>query len=154
MARRILWLLALVGWMSFIFALSSEPAEQSKLTSGAVLELLVNTLVVVLPVADTPQEKALLIGQLHNLVRKAAHVFNYFVLGGLAYQTFWLFDGRRNWRRIVMFAAAFCIAFAALDELHQLYVPGRSGELRDVLIDSISALVGIGACWLIGKGGT
>ncbi len=147
-------MLALVGWMSFIFALSSEPAEQSKLTSGAVLELLVNTLVVVLPVADTPQEKALLIGQLHNLVRKAAHVLNYFVLGCLTCRTFWLFDGRKRGHRIIMFSVFFCIAFAALDELHQLYVPGRSGELRDVLIDGISALAGIGSCWLIGKGGT
>ena len=154
MRMRGIILFTFVGWMIFIIALSSEPADQSKLTSGAVVKLLVDMLSTVLPIADTPREKALLAAQLHNLVRKAAHAFNYFVLGCLAYRTFWLFDGRKRWRRFVLFAALFCVAFAALDELHQLYVPGRSGELRDVLIDSISALAGIGVCWLVGKGGT
>ncbi|MDY6314114.1 MAG: VanZ family protein, partial [Clostridia bacterium] len=33
--------------------------------------------------------------------------------------------------------------YAASDEFHQLFVPGRSGEFRDVCLDSAGALTGI-----------
>lgn len=33
--------------------------------------------------------------------------------------------------------------YAASDEFHQLFVPGRSGRLTDVLIDSAGLLAGI-----------
>ena len=36
-------------------------------------------------------------------------------------------------------------AYAATDELHQVFVPGRSAEFTDVLLDSLGALAGI---WL------
>ena len=34
-------------------------------------------------------------------------------------------------------------AYAATDELHQLLVPGRSGQLSDVILDSAGALAGL-----------
>ena len=36
-----------------------------------------------------------------------------------------------------------CALYAASDELHQLFISGRSGEIRDVVIDSIAASIGI-----------
>ena len=33
--------------------------------------------------------------------------------------------------------------YAATDEFHQLFVPGRSGEVRDVLVDTAGAVIGI-----------
>ena len=33
--------------------------------------------------------------------------------------------------------------YAASDELHQLFVPGRSGEIKDVLLDSLGVLLGV-----------
>ena len=33
--------------------------------------------------------------------------------------------------------------YAISDEIHQLFVPGRSGQVRDVLIDSAGSLLGI-----------
>ena len=40
-------------------------------------------------------------------------------------------------------ALAVSVVYATTDEIHQLFVPGRSGEVRDVLIDSLGALIGI-----------
>ncbi len=141
---------ALAAWMFLIIAFSSQPADQSSITSRKVVKAIVDAITVVLPIAETPWEKVLLAAQLHNLVRKVAHMFNYFVLGCLAYWTFRLFEKRNRLRRVLLSAAFLCIVFAAFDELHQLYVPDRSGQLSDVLLDSVSALVGIGACWLLG----
>jgi len=33
--------------------------------------------------------------------------------------------------------------YAATDEFHQLFVPGRSGQVKDVLLDSCGAAVGV-----------
>lgn len=41
--------------------------------------------------------------------------------------------------------------YAASDEFHQLFVPGRSGQVTDVLIDSAGVLVGVLLFWVIGK---
>ena len=41
-------------------------------------------------------------------------------------------------------ALVLAAAFACTDEWHQLSVPGRDGNLRDVLIDSAGAVAGVG----------
>ncbi|HWR05594.1 VanZ family protein [Sporomusa sp.] len=148
---RIFSLLFLCGWMLLIIWFSAQPAAQSKDMSGMVVQALVNMVTALLPVAQSVKEQQMLIQYLHSMVRKAAHGANYFVLGVLAYQTFRLNTGikKQGWLAGVIL---FCAAFAALDELHQVYVPGRSGELRDVMIDSGSAIVGILLCWAIGRG--
>jgi VanZ family protein len=49
-------------------------------------------------------------------------------------------------------AAAWLIssAYAATDECHQLFVPGRSADVHDWYADTAGALVGAGACWAWG----
>jgi len=37
----------------------------------------------------------------------------------------------------------FCVLYAISDETHQIFVPGRSAQISDVLIDSVGAIVGI-----------
>ena len=49
-------------------------------------------------------------------------------------------------------AAAWTIAtaYAATDEWHQSFVPGRSADVNDWYADAIVALIGAGACWAWG----
>ena len=35
------------------------------------------------------------------------------------------------------------ILYACTDEIHQLFIQGRAGQLKDVLIDTIGSLTGI-----------
>jgi len=42
------------------------------------------------------------------------------------------------------------VAYAASDEWHQSFVPGRSAEVNDWYADAIGALAGAGACWAWG----
>lgn len=148
-----LFVLVLAGWMLLIIWFSAQPAEQSKFVSGMVVKALVNMVTVLSPGAHSAKEQQILILQLHNLVRKVAHAVNFFVLGCLTYQAIRLNLRVRKEGWLVAGAIASCTMFAALDEFHQLYVPGRSCELLDVLIDSVSALVGIFVCWYITKRG-
>jgi VanZ family protein len=53
-------------------------------------------------------------------------------------------------QRITMGVAAAAIAitvgYGATDEVHQLFVPGRTGDIYDLMADAAGAVVGTGAC--------
>ena len=40
-------------------------------------------------------------------------------------------------------ALLICVLYAVSDEVHQIFVPGRGAEVKDVLIDSAGASVGV-----------
>ena len=50
--------------------------------------------------------------------------------------------------RVALIAFAIAAGHGIFDELHQLFVPGRSGDLFDWFADASGSVVGIGACWL------
>ena len=45
--------------------------------------------------------------------------------------------------RELLFPWVIAAAYAATDEFHQLFVPGRSGQISDVVLDSAGALAGL-----------
>lgn len=45
--------------------------------------------------------------------------------------------------KAILIAISIAVIFAISDEVHQLFVPGRGGQIKDVIIDSAGALVGI-----------
>ena len=74
-------------------------------------------------------------------IRKCAHVTEYFLLALSAMVPIFVYGVfGRKW---VLIAALGCVAYAALDEIHQAFVPGRSAAVRDVLIDSIGICGGL-----------
>ena len=52
-------------------------------------------------------------------------------------------------KRMIIYSLIFCFIYACSDEMHQLFINGRSGEIRDVLIDSIGAFIGISLYYLV-----
>jgi VanZ family protein len=79
--------------------------------------------------------------QLFVGVDKAAHASVYAVLGACV-----LLAARRTWnlssRTGVLLAAALAAGYGITDELHQLFVPGRSADGLDVVADGLGALLG------------
>lgn len=78
------------------------------------------------PSADIPQ-----FGTWDLLVKKGSHFGAYFILAWLA--RFAL--GRWDW------ALLLTAVYAVSDEYHQTFIPGRDGNLLDVLIDTLGGLV-------------
>jgi VanZ family protein len=81
----------------------------------------------------------------HFYIRKTGHFVGYFGLSLLLFRAWratlpfasvsrWSME----WARIAFFMSALV---ACLDEWHQTYLPSRTGSLRDMLLDSIAALV-------------
>ena len=138
--RRTPWLLVLI-WMFLIFFLSSQQAADSNQLSTGITKLIVDMISGTFP-GLTPQAQ-----WLNHIVRKNAHFIAYMVLGLLQVNALYL-NGTRG-RKAFMLALAISFLYAVSDEFHQTFVPGRSGEFRDVIIDTAGALTGIGIYMLI-----
>ncbi|MGN0468821.1 MAG: VanZ family protein [Acutalibacteraceae bacterium] len=136
---RIIILLLLAADMAVIFCLSAQKAEQSSETSSGVIEQIVK---IIYKDFDSwsDQAKEEKIESFQYAVRKLAHMTEYASLGVLtcAYALTYGFDFKR-----LVFALIFCAFYAASDEFHQKFVEGRSCEFKDVVIDSVGALIGI-----------
>jgi VanZ family protein len=74
---------------------------------------------------------------------KVLHALAYGVLALLAVRAF---HGDRPWLRArpALGAVAFTVAYGASDEIHQIFVPGRSPDLVDLLADAAGAVVAVG----------
>lgn len=84
---------------------------------------------------------ALVPPDLHHFIRKNAHFFIYLILGALVKYAL-NSTGIRGFKAAAI-GLLICVAYAFSDEIHQLVVPGRGGQLSDVVIDSCGAGLGI-----------
>lgn len=146
MKKYLPWM-AVLAWMLLIFNLSAQPAEQSDQLSKGVTEKVVETL------QKTSPDSKLDFGTMHHQIRKNAHFFAYLALGILVMYA--VSRNRATGGKAIWISLLICVLYAISDEMHQIFVPGRSGQASDVVIDSSGALVGImvhvALCRLFGK---
>lgn len=120
--KKIILAILVVLWMAFIFNMSSENGDQSSNTSGQTIE---NVLSVVPEFEKQPEEvKKDVISNLQFVVRKSAHFIGYMILGILVFIFICQFE---DINKKFIISWIICIIYAASDEIHQLFVPGRSG---------------------------
>jgi VanZ family protein len=124
------WILV-IAWLIVIFMFSNQPAIVSDGNSRFVINLF----------------KALglnldsLLGSIANfIVRKAAHFTEYLILFLLLYEAF-----REDFspKKAIIFSIIIVFLYACSDEIHQLFVPGREGRFRDVMIDTSGGAAGL-----------
>lgn len=71
------------------------------------------------------------------ILRKCAHILVFAVLTYFLAKTF-----DRRHRLYLLFVVVISISYALVDEMHQLLVAGRSGQLLDVMIDALGVFLG------------
>ncbi|ADI00574.1 VanZ family protein [Salisediminibacterium selenitireducens] len=133
MHKKLSWL-AVILWMGLIFFFSHQPGDESAALSGGITRW-IHTVLTALPLIDFE------IGILHTLIRKSAHFFVYLILGVLVLHA--LLASRVTLFRASVYAWFIATAYAATDEYHQTFIPGRVGDVMDVVIDSLGAMTGI-----------
>ena len=74
-------------------------------------------------------------------VRKTAHAMEYAVLGLLTAGAY--IRRGTSIRKGILVPWGIAALYAASDEFHQLFVPGRSGQVSDVVLDSAGVLAGV-----------
>jgi len=97
----------------------------------------------------TEEEKLALASAIEGPVRKTAHMTEYGILAAAVWFAlcFWT-----NNKSVLYFSTVvFCVFYAATDEIHQLFVKGRSGQFEDVLIDAVGVVIATGLIYLLKK---
>ncbi len=142
MSRNISWMLVIL-WMALIFLLSAQPANVSSNLSQRLTEKIIETVKKIVPKVEIDKNI------FNHILRKKAHYFSYLVLGVLVLNAF-----KRtgfNKKKSVGLAFVLCVLYAISDEIHQLFVPGRGGQVTDVLIDTAGICTGIALYLLVDK---
>jgi VanZ family protein len=76
---------------------------------------------------------------LEMIIRKFAHLFEYTILGVLTINC----SNNFKIKNYILLAIIFCLFYAISDEIHQIFIPGRNGNIKDVLIDTAGSFTGI-----------
>lgn len=124
----------------------SESSGVSRKAANAVVQVL-DTMHVVSFSEESQREE--LIEKMQYPIRKGAHMTEYAIFTVFTYIALTVDGVVRDKRGFTALMIAFLLACS--DELHQLFVPGRSGRLTDVLIDSAGCLIALFMITLIEK---
>ena len=149
--RRKLAVIVCLLWMAFIFYQSSQTSQQSNELSHEIVNYIGSQqkeeTKVETPESMVIQESKWSFEQVNVFIRKSAHAFEFFILAILLA---WVLIEYHisGWKVTVMTLLA-VLLYAISDEFHQLFVPGRSGQLKDVLIDTAGGAIGLALLALI-----
>ena len=138
---RIILISLLVLWMSVIFIMSAQPAEESSQLSGGIVSSLIAAICRNFDTLSAQQQLEIT-NIVTFIVRKTAHFSEYFVLGVLVSLIATTFN-KLNYKLRFGLSIAFCVLYAASDELHQYFVPGRACRLTDICIDATGGAIAV-----------
>jgi VanZ family protein len=94
------------------------------------------------------------LASIHFIIRKAAHLSEYAVLAlVLLRAVIYMTNLRRAMSILCVSVWVACVSVAAVDEFHQAFVRSRGASVRDIMIDSAGAILGllVGAIFGLGR---
>lgn len=155
--KQVLYFLPAALWYGLIWTLSAQPSDVSTDVSHGVTGNMIaagdilsgNTITSGESITGSSEEYGVVMEDvqmavkelLSFFVRKGAHMFLFFVLAILIWYAMATLAKKRPLRSLCTTFP--CVALAALDEFHQTFVPGRSGELRDVIVDLCGSMIAL-----------
>ena len=127
--------------MYMIYSFSGQDADASSALSYHVSELIVRGIDKTTAQHWEEWQIQQHTEQIHHLVRKGAHVTEYFLLAVAVSFPLYVYGVRGLF--LMLLAGIICLAYACGDEYHQAMVAGRYASPRDVGIDSIGITAGV-----------
>lgn len=129
--------IVLILWMIVIFSFSSADANKSTGTSDKVITTMIEIKDKITNNETPNNEKEIIVKNSSFYIRKIAHITEYLILGFLMFNLLKQYSVTN-----IYYAIGLSILYSCTDEFHQLFINGRSGSIRDVLIDTIGILIG------------
>ena len=137
---KVLIILAII-WMGVIFMFSAQVSDESKSSSNKVTSAVVNTVISIKKENISEEKRQKIIEDKTFIVRKSAHFTEYFILGLIL--ILYLQTKEKLATKYIILAIIFCVLYATSDEIHQLFVDGRSCKIMDILIDTCGSSLAI-----------
>ncbi|MDE6005230.1 MAG: VanZ family protein, partial [Oscillospiraceae bacterium] len=132
----------LVILMIVMFCFSAQPANESSETSSGFCIIFAKFLYLDYENYDIAIQTVITSG-LEFIIRKTAHFTEYAFMGFLWY--LYLADKKYN----ILISIGATGVYACTDEVHQLFVEGRSGQISDVLLDTCGGCFGVLIAFII-----
>lgn len=142
----LIWIPAIIMAM-LIFGFSKQDGEESTGLSYKAADIILTVCDKAGIVDYNDNNRDSMIESVQFPIRKAAHMTEYAVLSVLIMLAL-IVDGLKG-TRLPVISAIIATIFAATDEFHQRFVPGRYGCLRDVLIDAAGSIIGLMIAYVI-----
>lgn len=124
---RIVLIILILCWMYMVFGFSNAGGEESTGLSTRIAKIFIKNEVYI--------EFA------ENIIRKLAHLTEYAIGGVLVYSLILTYKLKPKFQ--FLFSWMLVTVYAITDEVHQLFIPGRSGRIIDVYIDTLGVLIGM-----------
>lgn len=150
--KKYIFLILIILWMGLIFFLSNRDSVESESNSNVVIDFIIDCSSKITGRDFNELEIQNFYDFLEFPVRKCAHFTLYLILSIFVFLFINEFKYSVNDKMII--ALLICLIYAFSDEIHQLFVSGRSGEFRDVVIDFLGSILGyfiVNRCLLIIK---
>lgn len=127
-----IYLLLTLIVMIIIFFLSQQDGNNSSETSFRFANTMIGRLAIQLAQTFLPMFEPI------DVIRETAHAFEFFVLAIFSYSMFFNY----GLKRLLIINVILGAIYALSDEIHQIFIPYRTFQLFDILMDSLGVLVG------------
>ncbi len=137
--KKVMLIMMIVYYYFIIASFSAQPAVVSSSSSEGITGLIYDKLIAFFDRGYIGKEN--FVEAFEHIIRKCAHFGNFFIIS--LFLTSYVLCYRRKTITTLTVAFSVSFSFAFFDEIHQLFVAGRSCQLSDMLLDSSGAMLGI-----------
>lgn len=151
------WILV-IAWAIVIFYLSGKCADDSQAQSRGVISSVTGIFGTII----TDEE---VMTNIDGIVRETAHGVEYFILGLLTFNAVFLSvmaknqadneeinhieaKSNENEKKCLLISVLICTLYSISDEIHQIPIPGRAFEFKDLFIDFVGITLGTLAMYM------
>ena len=136
-----------VIWIVVIYLFSNMPSTESNGKSQKIISLTIEKTLSVtnsLEITNKHPSKQKINNvaiSINKPLRKCMHASIYFILGILIFELLKICKLSKD--KIYISTIMYSFLYACMDEFHQLFIVGRTGQFSDVLIDTFGAIIGM-----------
>ena len=135
--KKIFSLVLVVIWMLLIYYFSDQPGSLSGTISNSIIYDFFDYIFELFKINKDNLEKFVLI--IHEPIREIMHLLEYLILGILIINFLNLIEIKEN---IFIISILICFIYSVTDEIHQLFIIGRTFQYFDILMDNIGSIIG------------
>lgn len=139
--KKYILLVLIILWMGVIFMFSSCNGKESTNQSNTFINMTISKIVKCFNPKILDEELDTIVKKVSMPIRKLAHMSEYFILSMLICMYINCYN--INIKRNILITFIICFLYACSDEIHQLFIKDRSGNIIDVFIDSFGAFIWI-----------
>lgn len=137
--KQVIGLLLIIIWMITIFLFSNQQGNASSVTSNKVTKEIIE----IIPSTKHLEEnqKKEIVKKVNPIMRKIAH-YTIYLIGGILLM-FFISTIVQSEKKSVLYSVLIGFIYAITDEIHQMFMDGRTAKITDVFIDTLGVITGV-----------